>query len=175
MKRWLAFPSVWIALCVAVFGAFAWWAGPFATVIASPLLGVAIARPVLTLLANSRHGVRAITWLPVHGHHYVFKGITINVLEDDGHWRWVPIADANKVVAIGAGERVMLLVYPGRYARMGKPAQPCLRADALIELLARQGSPAALRFRTWVARNIAFPASRIRNNLGIRPQQEEGP
>lgn len=158
---------------MAAFGVFAWWAGPFATVIASPLLGVAIARPVLTSLANFRQGVRAVTWLPVHGQHYVFKGVTMHVLEDDSHWRWIRVADANRIVAVPPGERQMLRVFPGRYARMGKPAQPYLRDDALIEYLAREGSPAALRFRTWVERNIAFSASRIRRNLGIRPEQEE--
>lgn len=58
---------------------------------------------------------------------------------------------------------------------MGKPEQPYLRDDALIEHLAREGSPAALRFRTWVERTIAFPASRIRTQFGIRPDPENAP
>lgn len=139
-----------------------------ATVTASPLLAAVIARPVLTLLANFRHGVRELTWLPVHGQHYVFKGITIRVLEDDDHCRWVCVADASRIVAMTASERVMTVAYPGRYGRMGKPAQPYLRDDALVEYLGRQNNPAALRFRTWAERNIAFPGRRIRRSLGIR-------
>ncbi len=107
MKRWFAFPSVRIALCVAAFGVLAWWAGPFATVIASPLLAVAIARPAVTLLSNLRHGVRAVTWLPVHGHHYVFKGVTMRVLEDDDR----------KVAAItGAGSDPPPALLPMRHS-----------------------------------------------------------
>ena len=170
MKRWLGFPSVRIALGVAVFGVFAWRMGPGAAVLASPLLAYVVARPILTLLANFRHGVREMTWLPVHGQHYVYKGTTVRVLEDDDRCRWVCVGDANRIVAMTAGESVMALVYPGRYARMGKPAQPYMRDDALVEHLGKERNPAALRFRNWTERTIAFPGRRIRSGLGIRPE-----
>jgi hypothetical protein len=173
LKRWLSFPSVQIAMWVAVFGVFAWRTGPVATVVASPLLAYVIARPVLALLANFRYGVRALTWLPVHGQHYVYKGMTVRVLEDDDHCRWVCIGDANRIVAMTAGESLMTLVYPGRYARMGKPPQPYMRDDALVEHLGKERNPAAPRFRTWVDRTIAFPGRRIRGSLGIRPEPPE--
>jgi hypothetical protein len=167
--RWLAFPSVQIALCLAAFGLVAWRMGPFATVIASPLLAAAIARPLLTLLANFRHGVRERTWLPVHGEHYVFKGITIHMLEDEDHCRWISLADVHKVVGVTAGEGALAATYPDRCKRMGKREQPHLRDDALVEHLAKENSPAALRFRTWVDRTISFPGRKIRKSLGIRP------
>jgi hypothetical protein len=170
MKGWLGFPSVQVALAVAVFVAFASWAGPFATVLASPLLAVVVARPVLALLANVRHDMRARTWLPVHGHHFAFKGITIHVLEDETHCRWVSLADARKVVGMTASDSVLALTYPGRCARMGQGARLYLRDDALVEHLDKENNPAALRFRTWVDRDIAFPGRRIRRGLGITPE-----
>ena len=170
MKRWLTYPSVQIVLCVAVFGVAVWRMGPFAAVIASPLLAAAIARPLLTLMANFRHGVRERNWLPVHGEHYVFKGITIHVLEDEDRCRWISLADVHKVAGVTASEGALVATYPDRCKRMAKNAQPHLRDDALVEHLAKESNPLALRFRTWVDRNVSFPGRRIRKNLGIRPE-----
>ncbi|MDB5874775.1 MAG: hypothetical protein JWQ07_4217 [Ramlibacter sp.] len=169
MKHWLGFPSVQIALCLAVFAWVAWRLGPFGAVWASPLLAAAIAYPVYNLVGNIRHGMRERTWLPVHGQHYVFKGTTIHVLEDDDRCRWISLADMNKVAGITAGERALELAYPERCKRMGKTGQPHLRDDALIEHLGKESNPVALRFRTWAERTVAFPGRKIRESLGIRP------
>lgn len=169
MKRWLTFPSVQIAMCLAVFGVFAWRAGPFATVIASPLLAVVIAYPAYNLVANIRHGMRERTWLPVHGHRYVFKGTTIHVLEDDDRCRWISLADMQKVAGVTASERALELTYPERCKRMGRSGQPHLRDDALIEHLGNESKPVALRFRTWVDRDVSMPGRKIRKSLAIRP------
>jgi hypothetical protein len=170
MKRWLGLPSVQIALCLAVYGLVAWRTGPSIAVWTSPLLAAAIARPLLTLIANFRHGVREQIWLPVHGHHYVFKGITIHVLEDDDHCRWVSLVDVHRIAGVTAAERALVVAYPQRCKRMGKPEQPHLRDDALIEHLGKESNAVTLRFRTWVERTIALPARNIRKDKGIRPE-----
>ena len=140
-------------------------------VMGSPLLAAAIAWPVMTLAANIRHAARESTWLPVHGQHYVFKGITIHVLEDDDYCRWISLADMRKVAGVTATESVLAKVYPERCMRLGKPEQPHLRDDAVIEHLGKEGNNAtALRFRTWVDREVAYSARRIRKSRGIRPE-----
>lgn len=169
MKRWFTFPSVQIALCLAVFGVVAWRGGPFATVIASPLLAAAIAYPVYNLVGNIRHAMRERTWLPVHGHHYVFKGITIHVLEDDDRCRWISLADMQKVAGVTASERALEVTYPERCKRMGRSNQPHLRDDAAVLHLAKESNPVALRFRTWIDRDVAMPGRKIRKSLSIRP------
>lgn len=174
LKHWLSFPSVQIALCLAVYALVGWRFGAFGLVLASPGLAAAVARPVLTLLANFRHGMRERTWLPVHGHHYVFKGITIHVLEDEDHCRWIPLADVRKVAGATASEGALTVAYPERFKRLGKPAQPHLRDDALVEHLGKESNPVALRFRTWVDRDVAFPGRRIRKRLGVRPEPAYG-
>lgn len=68
----------------------------------------------ITLASSIRYKLRERVWLPVHGQHYVFKGIAIHVLEDDDHCRWVSLADVHKVVGATAGERALAAVYPGR-------------------------------------------------------------
>lgn len=167
IRRLLTLPSVQIGLCLALFALLAWRMGPFAGVIAAPLLGAAIARPMMSLLANLRHKAREHTWLPVHGQHYVYKGATLRVLEDDEHRRWVPVADVRKVVGLTASDRALTATYAQRCEPIGR-AGLHLRDDALIEHLGKENNPAALRFRTWAERNIALPGQRVRQNLGIR-------
>jgi hypothetical protein len=167
IKRRLSFPSVQIALCLALFALVGYRWGPFAIAIASPLLGAAICRPVMNLVANLRHTARESTWLPVHGQHYVYKGVTIHVLEDDEHRRWVSLADARKVVGVTASERALAAAYPGRCEHFGNSGL-CLRDDALVEHLGKESDPRALRLRTWAERTIMLPGRKVRSNLGIR-------
>jgi len=41
--------------------------------------------------------------------------------------------------------------------------------------LAREADPRASRFRHWVEREIAFPARRVRERLGIRLEAPDAP
>jgi hypothetical protein len=170
IKRLLGMPSVQIALCLAVFALVGWRFGKFAVVWTAPLLGAALCRPIMALVANIRHGARARVWLPVHGQHYVYKGVTIHVQQDEDRCRWVPLADVRKVVGTTASERTLAVAFPDRCKPLGKPAQSCLRDDALVEHLGRENNPAALRLRTWVERTIVLPGRKLRSNLGIRPE-----
>ena len=92
------------------------------------------------------------------------------MLEDDDHRRWVRAADVRKVVGLTASYGALALSYPNGWRSLGKPAEPHFSDEALIAHLAKQGAPEALRFRHWAEREIAFPAQRLRERLGIRPQ-----
>jgi prophage antirepressor-like protein len=98
----------------------------------------------------------------VHGTHYVFKDTTIHVLEDDDTWRWLPLADVERVLGRKLNARLLAITYPDRLELGGKPARMHMRDDALIEHLSKLSDPMALRFRTWVDRSVALPARRIR-------------
>lgn len=163
MKQWLAYPSVQIALCTACYALLAYWTDKWTVVFVSPLYGAVIARPLINLVANLRQALRAQVWLPVHGQHYVFKGTTVHVLEDEEGWRWVRLADVQQALGGPAlNARQLALVYPERLELMGTPGQLHMRDDALIAYLGKQKDATALRLRTWVERNIAFPAQRMR-------------
>jgi hypothetical protein len=56
----------------------------------------------------------------------------------------------------------------GTVRRFGRPGEPYLRAEALLAHLAKERSADAVRLRAWVEREIAFPARRERERLGIR-------
>ena len=174
MKRWLALPSVQIVLCLLVYALIGFRMGPFALVLTSPLLAAALAYPLLTLMANLRHKAREHTWFPVHGKHFVYKGTTIEVLEDDDHCRWISLADIRKVVGLTASERALTVVYPGRFQLFSR-GRPYLRDDALVEHLGKENAQSALRFRTWVEHDIAFPGRRIRASRGIRVEPPDLP
>ena len=162
MKHWLGFPSVQIALCTVFFGLVGYWLGKYMIVFTAPAYGAAIARPLINLVGNFRHGVRSAVWLPVHGTHYVFKDTTIHVLEDDDDWRWLPLADVERVLGRKLNARLLAVTYPERLEKGGKPVRMHMRDDALIEHLSRLSDPVALRFRTWLERSVALPARRMR-------------
>ncbi len=167
MKRWLCFPSVQIALCLAAYALLGYRFGVFALLYTLPLFATLMARSLFALLTNVRRKALEQVWLPVHGQYYVFKDITIHVLEDDDHCRWVSLFDVQKVVGVTASERALALAYPDRLRSMGEPAQAHIRGDALVAHLGKENKPTALRFRTWVERNIVFPGQTVRKRLGL--------
>ena len=167
MKKWLAFPSVQIALCIGIYGLVGYYLGRMAVVWTSPLFAAAIARPLMSLASKIRHKLRAYVWMPVHGLHYSFRDVTIRVVEDDDRCRWVNLADVRKIVGVTASDGALATTYPDKVKAMGKPAQVHMRDDALVAHLGKVNQPTALRLRTWVERNIAFPGRRVRKIYGI--------
>ncbi len=173
MKRLLSLPSVQIALCLVVFALGFWKFGPVGAALTSPLLGAAICRPLMNWAANIRHAAREKVWLPVHGQHYVFKGITVKVVEDDQMQRWVRLVDVRKAVGRVTADRALALTYPGRFEAKGDGGHAWLRADALIEHLAKINEPTALRMRMWVERDIEYSARRQRVQAGVKDEAAE--
>lgn len=168
IKRWLSNPLLQIALAVAIYGALGWKFGPIALAILAPGLAAAVARPLLNLMGNFRDGVREHVLLPLHGSHFVFRDVTIHVVEDEDHCRWVSLADARKITPIGASEAALHKQFGERFRKAGKPAQAYLRDDALVAYLSRSTDLKAVRFRTWVERTVAMPAQRLRERAGVR-------
>jgi hypothetical protein len=82
---------------------------------------------------------------------------------------WLQLADVQKVMGVTETEHRLAIAYPHRLKAMGEPATTHIRDDALVAHLDKVGTQAALRFRTWIERNIAFQGRRVRSNFGIRP------
>ena len=159
-----------LALCTAV----AWTAwrcfGLTAMVTTAPLFGVALARPLLDLASDLRHHARARALDRVQGHHYAFRGIPVQVIEDLQHERWVRAADVRRILGHTASDGALALSYPQGWRQLGNPPQPHFSTAALIAHLAKETTPEALRLRHWVEREVAFPARRRRELLGIRAE-----
>ena len=169
MMQTAVFTITWrLALCVAI--AWGVWriGGLVPMVSVAPLFGIALAKPLLDLASDLRHQAGAQALRPVQGRHFVFRGIPVDVQEDADHRRWVRAADVRAIVGMTATNGALALSYPGGWREFGRPAQPYFSDDALLAHLAKERSPEALRFLHWVERDIAFPAQRVRERLGIR-------
>jgi hypothetical protein len=167
MKSWYTLAWVQIALWLGAYAALGYTFGKFAWLLASPLVAYGIARPLMALASDLRHKILGAVWLPEHGKHFVFRNVTIHVVEDDEGQRWVDLADVFKVVGNAVTPRTLAIAYPGRVADRGSPARPHMRDDALVTHLGTKNQPEALRFRTWVERSIAVPGRKVRQNLDI--------
>lgn len=157
-----------LALCAAI--AWAVWriGGLVPMVAVAPLVGVLLAKPLLDLASDLRHQARAQALKPVQGRHFAFRGVPVDVLEDADHRRWVRAADVRAIVGPTASNGALALSYPAGWREFGRPPVPYFSDDALLAHLAKERSPEALRFLHWVERDIAFPAQRVRERLGIR-------
>lgn len=157
-----------VALCAAVSWGVWRIGGLVPMVSTAPLWGIALARPLIELASELHHRLRAHVWKPLEGRHFVFRGIPVQVLEDDDHRRWVRAADVRRIVGRTASNGALALTYPDGWRRFGQPAEPHFSDEALIAHLAKESSPEALRFRHWAEREIAFPARRVRERQGLR-------
>jgi hypothetical protein len=172
MKRWLSYSSVQIALCVGLYTLIAFSMGATAAVFAAAPFALILGRLLFYGVVNYRRSVLEQVWLPVHGRHYVFMGQSIHVQEDEDQCRWLSLLDVQKIVGVTASERALMIAYPGRLKLLGDRRQMHIRDDALVAHLGKENTSPALRFRTWVERNIALPGRTTRKRLGISAETE---
>jgi hypothetical protein len=171
-----------IAFAVVLCLCFALWrialrtpAGAIGVLVGSVLLAFLLARPLLNLAGEFRDMLRARIWRDLEGRHYAYRGHPVQVLEDASHGRWVRAADVREIVGFTASEGALALSYPNGFGPMGEPAQAHFSAEALLVHLGKESGAEAIRFRRWVEREIAFPARRTRERLGIRDEAPEFP
>ena len=149
--------------------------GAIGLLLGGVVLAFALARPLLDLAAELQYALRARLWREVEGRHHAFRGRPVQVLEDVSHCRWVRADDVRAVVGFTASDGALALSYPNGYRRFGEAAQWHFSDEALMVHLAKESSPAAIRLRRWVQREINFPARRVRARLGIRLDAPEAP
>jgi hypothetical protein len=159
-----------LALRLALCGcatALVWRLGAGPRIATIALYGLLLAKPLIDLASELRHQYRRLHWRDVQGRHYSFRGRPIDVQVDVDHRRWVRLADVRAAVGFTAGDAALRVTYPGAWRVFGRPPQPYLREDALVIHLAKERNAAALKFRRWAEREIAFPGRRERERLGI--------
>jgi len=162
--------AIRLVLCgLVTYAAFRF--GGLTTAVASVVLyAVALPKPLLDLASELRHLYRRAHWRDREGRHYVYHGMPLTVHEDVDHRRWVGLAGVRAIVGFTASDATLRVAYPDAWQMLGRPPAPCLRDDALIAHLKTERAPTALKFRHWVEREIAFPARRQRELLGIRTE-----
>jgi hypothetical protein len=160
--------AVRLALCLALSAFARWLFGATGLILGLLLLGVALARPLLDLASAVRHEMRRANWRDVHGHHFSFRGHSVRVVEDADHQRWVRLSDIRAIAGFTASDASLKLTYPKGWQLYGRAPVPYLSDEALLEHLAKERAPTAVKLRLWVEREIVFPARRQRERHGIR-------
>lgn len=159
----------------AALAAWAWWMdGPsFLFVFALALSGPLLARPLLDLVGDLRRQMRAAVWANKEGQHFVFRGTPVMVREDVDHRRWIRVADLRRIAGFTASDGALALSHPQHW-EVDARGSGSLEAEAAIVHLRRDPGAAALRLAQWIEREVAFPARRQRERLGIRVPPPQG-
>jgi hypothetical protein len=170
MLRPLGSVALRLALCALALG-LAWrFIGPIGLVMTAPLIGIALARPLIELAGGVYRALRSHAWRDVQGRYYAYRGTPVQVLEDAAHGRWVRAADVRAIVGLDTSDHALALTYGPHWRRLGADGEPHFAAEALLVHLQREPRPEAQRFRRWVERDIAYPARRARRRYGIREE-----
>lgn len=161
----------------AVLAGLAWWhsGGPSSLfVIALALSGPLLARPLVDLAGDLRRGLRQAVWAPLEGQHFVFRGVPVVVHEDVDHRRWIRLADLQRIAGFTASDGALALTYPQHWHVDTGDGSAWLEAEAAIVHLRRDPGARALRLAQWIDREVAYPARRQRERLGIRVPPPKG-
>lgn len=174
MNRGVASIALRVAACTAAtWGAWRMF-GASGLVFVAPLVGVAFARPLIELGATAFRAMRHANWRHVEGRHYAYRGRSIGVIEDADGQRWIRLGDVRAIVGFTASDGAFAIAYPDGLRRIGRPVEPYIGAEALLVHLGTERRPKAIRLRIWVEREVAFPARRKRERLGIRTTSADG-
>ena len=173
MRSLLSTIALRVALCAAV--TYVVWRllGTVALVLCAPLLGIALARPILEVLGGLGRVSKQAALAGIAGRHYQHRGIPIDIVEDERHRRWIDLRDVRHVVEGFPRDSVIRNDYPDACRPDAHSKSQRMRADALHAYLRKSTDPASLRFRNWLAKEVLFPAERVRERLGIREHDEE--
>jgi len=137
------------------------------------LFGIALARPLIDFAEAVARLMHHAHWRDVEGRHYAYRGREVAVVEDIDRHRWVRLADVRAIVGFTASDGALAVSYPEAVKQFGRPPVAYVRDDALLGHLAKERSDEAARLRGWIEREIAFPARRERERLGIRTRPAE--
>jgi hypothetical protein len=124
------------------------------------LFGVALARPIIDLVAASHHAGRAAALRSLGGRLYEHHGSRLDIAEDEDAARWLVAADVRKVVTGLPRDEVLQRQYPDGAGTVGDDKKVRIRADTLLDYLRKSSDPASVRFKVWLEREVIFPSRR---------------
>lgn len=143
--------------------------GPAGLAVSSVLFGVVLAGPLIELGSDAFHWLRDRAYADVEGRHYAYRGTSIRVIEDDGHQRWIRLADLRAVLGAGASEGALARLYGAHLRRFGWRRQAYLSAETLARHLSRDTRSAAGRFLMWLERDVVKPARVLQDRHATCP------
>jgi hypothetical protein len=146
---------------VTVAAAIAWplyrLLGAVALAWCAPLLGVALARPLVEILSGVPRFYSGIVLRKVNGRYFEYRGSSLDIHVDERATCWISTADLRKIVALPA-DPVLRKRYPLQCRELGEPIEWRLGAEALIEFLGKSTEPDTTKFSHWVDKTVITPA-----------------
>lgn len=142
------------------------FAGSYVAVLSYPLYALICIPLIRRALSALVYRLRHAAFDAVPGYFYDYHGIPVRVIEDFEHARWIPVAMLRKTAGVTVSDELLAQRYPTGWRVLNKHAH--LRDDALMGYLSTASSTEAIKFKNWAQRNIAYPAQKTRERLGIR-------
>jgi hypothetical protein len=158
------FENVFVRLLACcLLGYLAWrQGGLIGLLMTAPLFGAALARPILDLFASWTRATKQLVFADINGRHFAFRGVSIDIAEDDQHVRWISVADIRKVIDGFPKDAVLLNQYPDACMRDNQLRGLRIEASVLLGYMQRTTSESSKRFKLWLEREVVLPAERIR-------------
>lgn len=151
--------AVRLALAGAILWAVFHYMGLIPFVIATPIAGVLLAKPILEAGGNWFHWARKQPYAEWHGHYYEFAGTQIRIFEV-GRELWV--ADADLLRVIGESPSLMLeSVYdPHEYDEIPDTRIKAFSPEGAEKVLMASTHQEAGRMLLWLKREVYKPHQR---------------
>lgn len=125
-----------------------------AFVVAAPLLGVLLARPVIDLVAEGHWAGKTAALESVQGKWWMHRGHRFDIAEDIEKFRWLLTSDVRKVVDRLPRDEVLEKQFGERVGSVETFEGFRIRADALAEYLRKSHDSATVKFKVWLDREV---------------------
>jgi hypothetical protein len=155
-----------LACCLAASWTLWQVMGPIGLVTTAPLYGVLLARPILELASRTRYLARQRVFTDIEGRHFVHRGLSIDIVEDDDHFRWIRLSDVKKLLPALPRQAVLEAQFPGQVRIDASAREARILAEALLAYLAKSTEPDSIRFRNWIERDVVVPGASVRRRRG---------
>lgn len=155
--------SVFYVAAVLLVPAFLWYMG-------LPMLAVLFTAPIFAWVMARllvKYGGEGFSWLAGlamqkwQGSYYAFNDVQVRVYEEDDEL-WFVVPDVLKAVGIKAVPRSYLAIYPDGAKVLAGTGLTVMNNAALEHMLGKRNDHEAIRFLTWMRRDVVKPWERKR-------------
>jgi hypothetical protein len=167
MPRILAIAAFRLLLGCAA--AYLFWRvlGPVGLAVSAPVFGVLLAKPIFEFSAELRGFTKALAYADLQGRYFEYRGARFKIVEDEWHHRWIRVKDVRKLVPRLPRDAVLRKQFPDALRDEPTVNGSVIRADALLGYLGQSTEGDSVKFRNWLEREVARPASTIRRRSGV--------
>jgi hypothetical protein len=170
LSRLLSTLAIRLLGCAALAYVLWRWRGESGLVWAALPLALALPRPLLDIASEFKAMAHRRALAGVQGRHFQHRGISLDITEDERHHRWIKVSDVRKLIASLPREAVLREQFHQGLSGDAGTHDERIHADALLAYLDKSTDAQSLKFRHWLRREVVFPATRVRERLGIRDE-----